>query len=71
MEVVIHLKDTYVTAAENGSEKVSARIRCTNLTPQTYTPSTGFEHQNGGPGRDQTGGLLIANEALYQLSYRP
>ncbi len=26
---------------------------------------------NNGPGRDRTGDLLIANETLYQLSYRP
>lgn len=27
--------------------------------------------QNGGPDRDQTDDLFVANEALYQLSYRP
>ena len=26
---------------------------------------------NGGPDRDRTGDLLVANEALSQLSYRP
>jgi hypothetical protein len=26
---------------------------------------------NGGPDRDQTDDLFVANEALYQLSYRP
>ena len=27
--------------------------------------------RNGGPDRDQTDDLFVANEALYQLSYRP
>ncbi len=27
--------------------------------------------QIGGPDRDQTDDLFVANEALYQLSYRP
>jgi hypothetical protein len=27
--------------------------------------------ENGGPDRDQTDDLFVANEALYQLSYRP
>src|SRR5271165_98795 len=27
--------------------------------------------KNGGPERDRTAGLLVANEALSQLSYRP
>ena len=27
--------------------------------------------KGGGPGRDRTAGLLVANEALSQLSYRP
>ena len=26
---------------------------------------------NGGPGRDRTGDLIVANDALSQLSYRP
>jgi hypothetical protein len=26
---------------------------------------------NGGPDRDQTDDLVVANDALYQLSYRP
>ncbi len=30
-----------------------------------------FFSQKCGPERDRTAGLLIANEALYQLSYRP
>src|SRR5258707_4673692 len=32
-------------------------------------PSLGAK--NGGPDRDQTDDLFVANEALYQLSYRP
>ena len=27
--------------------------------------------KDGGPDRDQTDDLFVANEALYQLSYRP
>jgi hypothetical protein len=27
--------------------------------------------RDGGPDRDQTDDLFVANEALYQLSYRP
>ena len=28
-------------------------------------------HENGGADRDRTGGLLVANQALSQLSYSP
>src|SRR5580704_1822960 len=33
--------------------------------------STHFSHNSGGADRDRTGGLLVANQALSQLSYSP
>ena len=36
-----------------------------------YIKDVNYYPDNGGPGRDRTGGLLVANEALSQLSYRP
>ena len=29
------------------------------------------QRESGGPERDQTADLVVANDALYQLSYRP
>ena len=37
----------------------------------TLRPLRTLRTSNGGPERDQTADLLVANEALYQLSYRP
>jgi hypothetical protein len=37
--------------------------------PETLTPNIGLN--NGGADRDRTGGLLVANQALSQLSYSP
>jgi len=31
----------------------------------------GTKRKSGGPERDQTADLVVANDALYQLSYRP
>src|SRR5690606_31002689 len=37
-----------------------------------YSPSDGPRYsKNGGADRDQTGDLVVANDALYQLSYCP
>ena len=37
---------------------------------ETFGPQV-LEPENGGPDRDQTDDLVVANDALYQLSYRP
>ncbi len=39
-----------------------------NEASHSKTPATGF---SGGADRDRTGGLLVANQALSQLSYSP
>ncbi len=42
------------------------------VLPLNYTRFAPIKaHKNGGPEQDRTADLLIANEALSQLSYRP
>ena len=38
---------------------------------QASKPSTCYRAENGGADRDQTDDLVVANDALYQLSYCP
>ena len=42
-----------------------------NCALYTHAFNTGFETKIGGPERGRTADLFVANEALYQLSYRP
>ncbi len=42
------------------------------LPYRPYYPTISAEdRKNGGPDRDQTDDLIVANDALYQLSYWP
>lgn len=63
-----------VTAPEKSRRRKMARPRFTR-SRGARCPAPGFEPQDepgdGGPDRDQTDDLFVANEALYQLSYRP
>ena len=43
--------------------KLTKNIKCRGFC--------GYNSKFGGPDRDRTGCLLIANEALYQVSYGP
>ena len=71
MEVVVSLKDTNVAESENGSDRMAARIRGNEPTPVPPAFNTRFDTKSGGPERGRTADLFVANEALYQLSYRP
>jgi hypothetical protein len=42
-----------------------------NPNPTPVASLDALVHEIGGPDRDQTDDLFVANEALYQLSYRP
>ena len=44
---------------------------CCGLDRRGGAPPADFQPENGGDDRDRTGDLLVANEALSQLSYIP
>src|SRR5271166_5502501 len=47
------------------------RARCSRSLHQSMRRFSCRATANGGPGRDRTGDLIVANDALSQLSYRP
>jgi hypothetical protein len=50
--------------ASRGSTRPDESFKSAHARPKTAV-------RNGGPDRDQTDDLVVANDALYQLSYRP
>src|SRR5271166_1439822 len=49
----------------------ASRNRSDDHARQTLRSFSEWVTTNGGPGRDRTGDLIVANDALSQLSYRP
>jgi hypothetical protein len=49
----------------------SGFVRLGNLAPDGSVTDPGKPAMIGGAGRDRTGDLIVANDALSQLSYSP
>ena len=58
---------TWRTCPKSGVSVTNGLIFCSALLPWRKVKSP----LNGGRGRDRTGGLVVANDALSQLSYTP
>jgi hypothetical protein len=62
------------TTKRNSAKYLTKTIKSTNLHLH-YWPTTNDQKPttriSGGADRDRTGGLLVANQALSQLSYSP
>ena len=57
---------------KNATNPTRYRIHCFIATPHDwFWPTTNDQQRIGGADRDRTGGLLVANQALSQLSYSP
>jgi hypothetical protein len=65
-------KEKYPEAKHPGSSRTTGHSG--KLVPPCPSSTRCFSCRaaaNGGPGRDRTGDLIVANDALSQLSYRP
>ena len=69
---VNHANDGDRAAYENRADRHQQPTQTQNRVDQTsHSPPPALAKFSGGADRDRTGGLLVANQALSQLSYSP